>query len=411
MDTGNDRVAVLLSRLDPEPPQPSTVDIQRILAGARRRKQIRTVARRTAVAMLAGALAGTGVAVAAPRTPHPVPYVIDQGPSPSELAQQPPPPSACAVHFLPAPDGLRNADVLGLDPTGRYAVGRGADTAGRYHPLLWTDGVPKVLESQGIDGTLDGIVVNQAGAVAWSGSNQGRRGTWHYRDGAITPVPPAFGYVVKAIDAQGGIYAVDQGPEANHKWHARLLAVPADGPATVRDLQAADTAGAGLVLAVDTDGTAVGLADTGKLPLTKGPSQAAVWPPDGGMRLLTLPPGFGAAAAAVVSGGRIGGTAWHRPDQQDPTDQPVVVAWDDGASPPRPPVMLPEIFAINRYGWLVGADPDRHPVLVAGDQVLRLPVPLGELVTTVTGISTDGRVIVGQQGQGGKSLPLRWICA
>jgi hypothetical protein len=428
MHTEDDRIVQLLGQLGPELRPESTVDIERILASGRRRQRLRAVAVRTTVAVLVGTLAGVALVGTQRRAPGPQ-LIVDPQPTPSvtQAAQPAPPPTSCVAQVLPAPVDGQHVTVTGIDPSGHHLVGWSTDESGRYHPLLWTDGQLTVLDPDGSYAELDGLVVNQAGVVFWSGStapapdNHDR--VWRYDDGAVTEVARATGYRVMAVDSHGGIVAVDQGPTTG--WHVKLLQLPADGPATVRDLQALDPIGPGRVLAVDADGTAVGLADVRALPIGAGAGRAVIWPADGGMRILDPPPGYEAAVATVVHGGWVGGAAWRTADPHlPPAGQPVSVLWDPGAGVRRLPAPLWWTGAINGYGWLTGTDLSHKPVLAAGDHVVSLPVPAGpqgaagavdpgavDPGTRATVLSDDARVIAGQAVLVDKAIALRWTCS
>src|SRR5436309_3133577 len=158
---------------------------------------------------------------------------------------------------------------------------------------------------------------------------------------------------------------------SRHPWTTGASPSPASIPAGAT--WSADPVGIGRVLAVDVDGTAVGLADIRALPVGLGAGKAVTWPADGGMRVLNPPSGYDSAVANMVSGGWIGGAGWRRSDpRQAPVGQPVSVIWDPGAGARQLPAPLWQVGAVNGYGWLTGTNRAHHPLLRAGDRVVSL---------------------------------------
>jgi hypothetical protein len=255
MDDVADGARRLLRQLDTEPRHPSRVDLDRILVDGRRRLRVRAMAMSASVAAAAVLLAGVGLVTLVRHTgPAPSVAVLDT-PSQSPAVTQPPAPTRCVGQLLPVPPNHQGVLVMGTDPTGRYLVGRSVDKAGRYHPLLWTDGALTVLDVRGSDGEVDGIAVTSSGIVVWSNSTASPTGyreyQWRYEDGKVTKLDNAAGYQVMAVGDDGTVFAVDQGQATPPKgepgeWRVRLLMLPPDDrPAEVRDLQAVDAVGPG----------------------------------------------------------------------------------------------------------------------------------------------------------------------
>jgi hypothetical protein len=425
-DEGYARRALRL--LDEEPDWPSLVDIDRAIADGRRRERrnaaLRVGATTVAVGLVVGGLAG---AVAPPHAGGPglaaVPSSGVAAHDPSTAAsvaeQAPPAPTGCAVHLLPAPEGFRSAVVMGADPTGRYLVGTSVDAGGRYHALLWTDGVPRLLDPTGTDTTIDGIAVNSSGIVAWSGGQPAGDGyTFHvylYREGKVSRVDAAQGSVVIHVNPAGDILTLDGGaPRAKPgSGPQRLLSVPAGAPATLREVQRVESLRAA-VLAVDDDGTAVGLAAGGSGPLDYGDSHAAVWR-DGTMTVLNPPDAGYAARPTATADGWIGGLSWPAASPAPnylPDELGTGVRWNlrTGAAEPVPGVR--DIKGINRYGWTVGTTEDSHPVAALGDRVLALPLPAGAdpIGSAAATVSDDGRTIGGLVVVNDRPTAVRWTC-
>jgi hypothetical protein len=415
----------LLRRLDSEPSVPSIVDIERAVTDGRRRARVRAVAG-TAAAGLAVmmAVAGTAAVVRTTR-PHRTPSPAAAATSaPATRPAAPAEPQQCAVRVLPAPAEYAGIVTMGMDPTGRYQVGRAVGPDNRYHPLLWTDGVLTQLDRQGTDAEVDGIVANASGVVVWTSATMASQTqrierTWRWENGEVAEVTAAKGYVVKAITAGGDLYAVDE--EMFRPSQARLLTVPVNGSPSVRELSG------GGVSAVDVGGTAVGVARTyvgGDLV-----ESAAVWLPDGSMRLLPAADGYGPNVLADdVDNGWVVGHTWKggipKPSKGSDSGSgsgsglalPSMVAlrWDltTGARQTYPDVVA--AYGVNRYGWFGGQDRSGHPVVVFGDRTLVLPTPnhadLGA-GTAATFLSDDGHVVGGQVGLPETVAAVRWTCA
>jgi uncharacterized membrane protein len=414
-----------LRLLDEELDWPSLVDIDRALADGRRRERRHTAMRvgaaTVAVGLVAGGLAGT---VVKPQAAPPSGGVSVEPSGIAAVAEQAPPaPTSCAAHPLPVPPGYHSTIVMGGDPTGRYLVGSSIDAGGRYHPLLWTDGAPRMLDPAGTGFEVDGIAVNASGAVAWSAG----QAVFAYRDGKVSPVDAAKGYTVMHIDPVGDIYVTDGAGLKTKPGAApqRLLSVPAAGSGSARELQRVDTRQA-VVLTVDDDGTAAGLTAVGSGPLSYGNSHATVWR-DGTMTVLAPPYAGNAARPTASADGWIGGLSWPVPSQapsvapnpaptpiqdQTPDVSGIAVRWNLRTGTTEQLPGIHDVKGINRYGWVVGVTRDGRPVAVLGDRVVTLPLPpgaepKGSIATTV---SDDGRVIGGEAPMRDTVTAVRWTC-
>jgi hypothetical protein len=423
-----------LQLLDEEPDWPSLVNIQRAVADGRRLERRRTAVRVSAATVAVGLVAGgVGAAVAlGSRTGPDLIAVPPTGPAPvgpsaaaSVAAQAPPAPTSCTVNLLPVPKGAKTVRMMGGDPSGRYLVGSAIDGAGHYHALLWTDGDLRVLDDATAD--VDGIAVNASGTVAWSAGPS----AYEYRDGKVSPLPAANGYRVMRIDPAGDVYALDErdvyrGPPASGapgtkpgNGAQRLLTVSAGGSSSVRDLQQDDTLGPAAVLALDDDGTAVGLAAVGSGPIGNGNSHAAVWHA-GTMSVLTPPDAGYAARPAAIADGWVGGESWsltvRTPDAKTGSLPGTGVRWNLRTGAAERISGLSTVSDINRYGWAVGRAPDGRSVAAFGDRVVRLPDPAGADPNVATGsmvttVSDDGRVVGGEAFlRADGPTPVRWTC-
>src|SRR5262245_36453199 len=135
----DDHDRALWRELDQDPPGPSSVDIERAVATGRRRRRIRTASGLVGAAALATAAilavpvvlhsvgrpaSGTSKRIgAAPTTAAPTDTApqLPAGPKAGPAAT---PPTSCTLHRLPTPAGVTMAITSGIDPTGRYIVGR-----------------------------------------------------------------------------------------------------------------------------------------------------------------------------------------------------------------------------------------------------------------------------------------------
>jgi hypothetical protein len=370
------------------------------------------------------AVVGTSVLVRTGR-PHPAPPVTAAASSASAARPAPPAePTRCTVEVLPSPKGYAGIVTMGMDPTGRYQVGRGFGPDNRYHPFLWTDGALTELDRRGTDAEVDGIVANAAGVVVWSsatmaGETERVERTWRLQNGKIAEVTAAKGYVVRAITPAGDLYAVASGDQTvgDANTSSRLLTIPANGAPSVRRL-----AGTGGVVSVDIDGTALvvsGTQDAGTLTWA-----SSLWLPDGSTR--PVPAVQGASSNVLVNDLNSGWVVGHgftgpismpaEGSKGARTDMPGIVyaRWDMTAGTQQTFPDLRYVQGVNRYGWFGGQNRAGQPVLVFGDRTLVLPTPEGAQLdagTFATTLSDDGHVVGGQVSLPDTVAALRWTCS
>jgi hypothetical protein len=419
-------VEEVLRRLNDEPPIPSIVDIGRAMTDGRRRARIRAAAGSSGVVLaVVMAVAGTSAVVRAGR-PHPARPVMAAASSASATRPaSPAEPTRCAVEVLPAPKDYAGIVTMGMDPTGRYQVGRGVGPDGRYHPLLWTDGVLTELDRRGTDAEVDGIVVNASGVVVWTSATiAGESGrderTWRRQDGRITEVTAAKGAVVRAITPAGVVYAVDVAPGTPDGPFAslpsRLLTIPVDGPPSVRQF-----AGPGGLGHVDVDGTVlivVPKESDGSLTWT-----SSLWLPDGSTR--PVPAVQGASSNTLVNdlnNGWVVGHGFTGPipmGDKGSTTRPerpgmIYARWNMTVGTQQTFPDLKDVQGVNRYGWFGGQNRAGRPVLVLGRRTLVLPTPRNaqfDAGTFATTVSDDGRVVGGQVSLPDTVAAVRWRCS
>jgi hypothetical protein len=181
----------------------------------------------------------------------------------------------------------------------------------------------------------------------------------------------------------------------------------------VRDLPVIDPSDLASVLAVDPDGTAVGVDNPSQPAVGRVRGLAGVWPRGGGMTKLVPPAGHPAVTAEKVAGGRIAGVTWNPAASSSDSDRMAVVWGPDRTAVLAGPLV--EVEAMNKSGWLVGENGAARPVLVVGARVLALPEPPGAVFMSqgsrATTVSEDGHVIGGQSTTHTSAVPVRWTCA
>ncbi len=413
----------LLHDLDGDPPEPSTVELDRAVRDGRRRVRRRAVvtgaaavvtvlATVTATSILAGSghrqrPAEDGTVAASPSDPA---AAVDVGP---------PVPGDCTAQVLPAPPGYTGIVVMGMDPTGRYLVGRGFSPDRRYHALLWTDGQLSTLDPNGTLAEVGGIAVNSAGVVAWSSSEQVRDGyvrtSWRYTGGQSVKlnVPPDF--VVSAVTGAGDVLAVSAQFATSGHW-LNLLA--AGGALAVHEVSATQPVH---LRKVDLDGAVVANEDPTAPRPDDSAALAMAWTPDGSAHPLTAPNGYAPDTVANdVSGDWVVGNTRTftgkdpaEARRQQATEKSAAIRWNLRTTQRRAFPDLSTAQGVNRYGWFTGADTASRPVAVFGDQVRVLPLPAHAEAgagTFGTAISDDGRIIAGQANLPKTVAAVRWSC-
>lgn len=399
----------LLRSLDPEPPQPSTVDITRAIATGRRRRTHRVAGYAGVAAVTTLAIAGAGILVGNTRSaPH---TTVAATPSKTVKATEKPKgnytipgtsgwqapaatvPSSCTIERLGVPDGVKMALISGADSTGSYLVGRSYPKGG-YQAVIWHNG-------QGAKVNLPGDLEEDLQAVNSSGTAVG----WSYQgksDADTGPVPYAYtnGKVVKLKGGHGQAYAInDAGAIVGDVGdHAAVWTSPTAAPVL---LPVPNGTQKSTATAVDVDGTVVGSLDL-KVPY--------VWFADGTYQALPLPliNGKKAVSARVFeirNGWAIGvadatelarsGKAKGAQGSMSAVrwnvrtgETKVVTGWDAMAE------------NLNAQGWEIGITDQGRAALLAGGKRITLPElaehDAGTLSTIPKTISDDGKIISGQ---------------
>ncbi|GAA1646470.1 hypothetical protein [Actinoplanes couchii] len=382
----------LIHLLSDEPPTPSAVDVRRAIAAGRRRKTTRRVYTVTG-AVVAVAAVVAGGALFTPK------------PGPDEVAVAS---AACTVRMLAMPDGVRSAVVLGSDRTGRFLAGR-TDPAGD-DPVLWQDGIPRLLDFPGT-GSSSLTGVNSSGTAVGKGVVDGRSRPYVYRQGVFTALPGAStGSALPGASTGSALPGASTG-SATAINDAGVIA-GSSGDAAVRwpsaseepvHLPVPDGTGSSIATGVGADGTVIGSADR----------RAFAWRPDG--TRLELPPvtidGVAATTAMPVriSGDRVFGTV--------ATGTPSNVAatasfrWNLSTGT----VEVGDETLAGGISWVrddttAGNDP---PVLVSGTGTRSLPLPDGTMkyAAELYTVSDDARTVSGHVvDPAGAVRPVVWTC-
>ncbi|KUL33754.1 hypothetical protein [Actinoplanes awajinensis] len=394
----------LLRPLDTEPGAPSTVDVQRAILDARRRKVRRSAAYSGAAALTVVAVAGVSVAggmfhrsppssTAGPKAstsatakPKPKPAYTIPG-TPGWTAPAATAPTSCTVEQLPLPGGAPQALVGGADPNGTYFVGRSYPKGGGYQAVLWHDGKATTVPLPG-DSEEQLTDVNTTGtAVGWSYHGNAAL-PYAFKNGKVYPLAGVKAGSAYAINDAGAIVGDDD-------THALLWT-----SVTAKAIRLPLPAGAKTATArdIDEDGTVVGTIDN---------ATPYVWLADGTHHALKIPDlGTGKKAEArvfQVRGGWATGMA-NEPlagrGQAAPGDGQAVL-WNLRTGTVAQQAGL-DMYAdgVNAQGWQVGVGTQGRAVLLAGGATVTLPGiadrPAGQLHEIPKTLSDDGRVISGQ---------------
>jgi hypothetical protein len=356
------------------------------IAGAvRRRRRRRWTGSAAAFVAVATVVGG----VYALQNHHPAPRTATAAaPSvgPSEAAATPGP-SGCEVSVLPVPAGFPKKSVLtGADPAGRILLGR-VYPKGGPKIVIWTDGVPAVVELPGEDGTLDDV--NSAGLAVGSSIEGGRSTAWAYQQGRPTRLAGRDAAAL-AVNERGEIVgSVGDKPVVWRSVTAQpqMLRLPA-GTET------------GNARDIDADGTIVGTVAPRHQPNGVDDGRAYAWGPDGVAQQLLLPgttpegKPTGSVASAIrngwVSGAvtvEIGGGGFAI----------VPVVWNLRTGDVKLTPSLGSLSTVNVQGWLAGRG-NRDLVLVVGSAQVALPLPKGATLShydQVSTLSDDGTTAAG----------------
>ncbi|MER5335763.1 hypothetical protein [Micromonospora sp. NPDC002717] len=355
-------------------------------AARRRTTRIRVSAAATVTAL---AVVAAPAVTAAVRRPTP----------PAPAASEPPRslPTTCPVERLPVPDRSIMNMVIGMDPTGRYIVGRTNPGRGGtgLDMLIWDNGRLQVIPVPG-DQQLPTDINSRGVAVGVSGVLNEQ--AWIYRDGTVTHLPGQPSIRANAINDSGVVVG------ANILGQPLVWRTPTDQP-TVLPMPDGDWEGE--ARDISTDGTIVGTLNRQRTTLF----QAYAWLPDGTLRELPPPVVDGERAVATramaISEDWVAGTA-EGPRGDVPT------RWNLRTGEVQTfPEMRIGGRSVSADGWLVG-NREGQGLLASHQGMVTLP-DLHDHDTSssnnAVAISRDGRLIAGGGSVGGpRAVPVVWRC-
>jgi hypothetical protein len=391
------------------PPGPSTVDVAEVMVRGRRRVRVRRLLGAgcaAATVLVIGAAVPIGAAVLRERTAaspeQPAAPGVTASPAPTPSG--PPAPTGCTVARLTDPKRTGRSIVTGIDPTGRLILGRIYPGGDRHQVLIWGDGVPVLVTVPGLDQSLTDV--NSSGmAVGISFYSKGVRG-WVYRAGKVTRLTGRSAVTPLATGESGLIVGSRTIAKDGYSVVPVIWRSP-DEPA--EDLSRPGPTWYGQAVDVAPDGTVIGLLSQREHQHSRG----FLWTPDGARRQLPLPVLDGERAdgfAPVSLGDRwVSGVAYYDfPGGSGFSLRPVRYDRSTGEFQGLSGGLFPE--AGNARGWLVGQGMAKGPSLLTDTGALDLPVVPRLNDHRATGVSDDGRVIVGQAFDKERVQALVWHC-
>ena len=393
---------LLWRHVDSDPPGPAAVSVHDAMVEGRRRRR-----NRTATGLVGAVALATAAVLAGPAIVHALgrddgraggeqqgsstvatsqAAVLPAGPPPGTAG---PPPANCTINRLPTPPGVTMAIASGIDPSGRYAVGRtyrfipgGIDEV----PTIWHDGTLTPVPLEGADPILrDATSAGHAVGISFPADADGKRAAWLYRDGQVSRLPgeDADAAAINSADVVVGSVA----------GRPAVWTSPTAEPTLLSSQR-------GWAAGIDEDGTIVGSLDG---------VGAVVWYPDGSMHELPAPPGVtGTNADGLDAGWATGAGA---------TESGFVgLRWNvrTGASTTYP--LVDRTHGASQDGSVIGTDDEGHPLYLHEGSPTRLPTlttPLNSTDNFPNAISRDGRTIAGQAVLGDADrtfVAVLWTC-
>lgn len=317
-------------------------------------------------------------------------------PSPSRILP------TCSVHALAMPPEYQTwktkpkfdrVEVNTADPTGRY-IGGHAIIGQNFVPILWTDGVPKVLPIDPVSASIDeinehGVVVGKAGALADR--------AYRYENGKVSTLRAPSGkpwlFPHPFINAAGDIV-----------MNAKPQDAAGDGSRSVVVIWKAGT-DTPVILPLPKYAGAQGITDDGMIFGDVGGSDGMVkgaylWDQQGNGRELVAP-GNKPASAEAARGDWVTGGTW-----RSQASGPEVMLWNRRTGEAR--LLSPGLGdSVNSSGWVVDMAPGGS-VLVDGVS-LDLPTVVPNNKAVPKAVAEDGR-IAGDSFDGETSIPAQWRC-
>jgi hypothetical protein len=401
----DERAVRLLTPLRGEPEGPARIDVGRAMAEGRRRRVLRrwsgglALVAVTSITAAGGTLAATALRDGTP-LPEPTPLATASA-SAGVVPAAPTGPRDCRVRRLPT-DGVTKALVTAGDPSGRYLTGRLYNNPSA-NTIIWRDG--KIFARPTVPGD-DGRFydINRSGVAVGSGFvTDDRQQAYVYRDGKVTALD-GRATAANAINDAGVV--VGSMGEVLHEVPVRWNSADAK----VTRLPLPDGVTLGTADGITEDGTVVGSVEApGKREGT-----GYLWLPDGTGKMMP-PPTVGAKKAdsfwpeSVIDGIVAGRAVFD--DKTSRTFASFRYRIADGTYEPLAQNVVPALIAEN--GWIAGDL--GGPVVLAGNEPVRLPrYPKGDDYQ-LWSISADGRVIGGSSssslpGDQVGNDPLVWTC-
>jgi hypothetical protein len=403
----DERAVRLLTPLRGEPEGPARIDVGRAMAEGRRRRVLRrwsgglALAAVTSVTAAGGTLAATALRDGAP-LPEPTPLATTSAAA-SAMPAAPAGPKDCRVDRLPT-GRVTKAVVTAGDPSGRYLTGRLYNNPAA-NTIIWRDG--KILARPTVPGD-DGRLydINRSGVAVGSGFvTDDRQQAYVYRDGKVTALD-GRATAANAINDAGVV--VGSIGEVLNEAPARWNSV--DGKVTRLPLP--DGVTHGTADGIAEDGTVLGSVEApGKLEGT-----GYLWLPDGTGRMLPLP-AVGRKKAdffwpeSIIDGVVAGRAVFDDEKNGSRTFASFRYRIADGTYEQLAQTVIPAIIAEN--GWVAGDL--GGPVVLAGNETVKLPRHPKGSDYQIWSISVDGRVIGGSSSS---TLPdnkvgndpLVWTC-
>ncbi|HEU4426596.1 MAG TPA: hypothetical protein VFR67_29020 [Pilimelia sp.] len=325
-------------------------------------------------------------------------------------------PAQCTAARLPVPDGVNRSIVTGVDPTGRFVLGRSYPGGSSHQVLIWDNGTPKRIAVPGADQALNDA--NSAGVAIGSSFQSDKMVPWVYKDGKVTRLhgvqwgaPIAIGETGRIVGYRGASVSVaEQTPVVWSSPEAEAVDLPLPG-----------NGWRGSVSSVGPDGTVVGTVTPPGAGAEGDRAKGYLWAPDGSVRMLPVPtidgvPAAGFSASVIDGDWVVGYAARYMP--QEKVFEHIAMRLNLRTNEWAPyPVVVPYNFtavSINNRGWmagLTGFHDHERPAVVSDAGLRHLPEYRGLTKQRATGISDDGRVIAGQGDDSGNRVQaLIWRC-
>jgi hypothetical protein len=359
---------------------PTQLAIAGLLHAGRRRVRQRRLGALGGVAVLAVAvvaiLLGPG-ALAGRQGAAPVPPAVSASPDPA------PSDGACPMTDLAVPDGAHGAEATAISANGRYIAGMATMPDGQ-RPIMWTDGVPRVLSP---DFGLVGVV-NSAGTavmqVQVSATVEGLRVST--AGGSYLLAGPAGTHWVQFVD-----------PLLNDRGD--IVAVGVDDHSGTAVLSWPGGAVTGHVVALPGDARVNGIGEDGTLVGFRGDRTPWVWDSTGHGRQLPIPAGWARAELHSIRAGQVVGALIR--DKAPSTGaslpgKPAVVGavWSLSGGEPTQLPELSDTGSINAAGRVTGPTQglQRDWVVLSGHDIRRLAMPTGWSIRGTSAISDNGRL-------------------